>query len=169
MIFPQRRMYFAFFFKANLYISTLLHSKIWISCRFSLHQSPGRIARILLLLPGGREHIRWKQVLEAPPQFQCLVSKYHIVYRKKSSAFSLEISKMRIGLSDPKDAFGNPSWYSLLCRISLEILEIPSIEQQIRDELLEMLMQIFISLFDILQLRNDEVAHYKFQNNDCKI
>jgi hypothetical protein len=55
---------------------------------------------------------------------------------------------MGVGLSDFEDTLVGPSRYSFLSRVSLELIEGSSIEQQLRDKLLEVLVQVFASSLD---------------------
>ena len=70
---------------------------------------------------------------------------------------------MRVCFSDFEYALIRSSWNSLLRGVSFKLTDISSAEKERRDELLDVLVKIFISGFDILEFFDYGIAHLSFK------
>lgn len=64
----------------------------------------------------------------------------------------LVVLEMRVGLSDLEDAFGYTVIDPMLGRVGLKGGEVAAVDDKLRDELLEMLVQVLVALLDVLEL-----------------
>lgn len=73
--------------------------------------------------------------------------------------FGLIILEMRVCLSDLEDALRNAVIDPMLCGVGLEGGEIAPVDDELGDELLEVLMQVLVALFDVFEFGQDAIAH----------
>lgn len=85
--------------------------------------------------------------------------------------FGLIILEMRVCLSDLEDALRHAVIDPMLCGVGLEGGEIAPVDDELGDELLEVLMQVLVALFDVFELGQDAIAHavsFKYIINQIK-
>ena len=71
------------------------------------------------------------------------------MYSKKSFVLCFVIFEMRISFSYFKDTLTDSTRNAILRRVCFEILKARPIKKEARDKLLQMLMEIAVTLFDI--------------------